>query len=61
MNINNEQHNLLIFSNKTLLYKFNNFNLLRKALTHSSFDYNNNECLEFLGDSILNFIITNIL
>ncbi|MGK7931409.1 MAG: ribonuclease III [Microcystaceae cyanobacterium] len=43
------------------LYNFNNDHLLRLALTHCSFANENeetedNEQLEFLGDSILNFI-----
>ena len=46
-------------------YTFNDENLLEKALRHPSFtnqtlleDYNR---LEFLGDSILNFVISDIL
>ncbi len=39
-------------------YQFNNPKLLSLALTHSSSSQENNERLEFLGDSILNFIIT---
>lgn len=38
-------------------YVFNNINLLNTALSHRSSDENHNERLEFLGDSILNFII----
>ena len=41
-------------------YKFKNRELLKKALTHTSYAYENkiesNEKLEFLGDSILEFI-----
>ena len=41
-------------------YKFKNKNLLKTALTHTSYAYENNvesnEKLEFLGDSILEFI-----
>ena len=41
-------------------YKFKNINLLKKALTHTSYANENhiesNEKLEFLGDSILEFI-----
>jgi ribonuclease-3 len=41
-----------------LNYTFNNPSLLEDALSHRSFRGNkNNERLEFLGDSILNFII----
>ena len=45
---------------KNLQYKFKDINLLKQALTHSSFAYENkvksNEKLEFLGDSILEFV-----
>ena len=41
-------------------YKFKNINLLKRALTHTSYAYENsiesNEKLEYLGDSILEFI-----
>lgn len=43
---------------KKLKYKFKNIQLLIEALTHCSVNKVNNEKLEFLGDSILNFIIT---
>tara|TARA_B100001121_G_C18529109_1_gene545083 strand:+ start:178 stop:843 length:666 start_codon:yes stop_codon:yes gene_type:complete len=40
-------------------YKFNNKDLLHKALTHKSFDNSvNNEKLEFLGDRVLGLIIS---
>lgn len=42
-------------------YQFNNVALLTQALTHRSFAANNNERLEFLGDSVLNFIIAHQL
>ena len=42
-------------------YQFNNLALLMQALTHRSFSGNNNERLEFLGDSVLNFIIAHQL
>lgn len=38
-------------------HTFNDQNLLILALTHRSFGNNNNERLEFLGDSIVNFVI----
>lgn len=38
-------------------YQFNNSTFLKDALTHRSASSNNNERLEFLGDSILNFVI----
>ena len=40
-------------------YYFKDKDLLRKALTHKSFDSkNNNEKLEFLGDRVLGLIIS---
>ncbi|QDP03004.1 ribonuclease III [Thalassotalea sp. PS06] len=47
-------------SNK-LGYQFNDKSLLTQALTHRSAKGNNNERLEFLGDSILGYIIANEL
>jgi ribonuclease III len=38
-------------------YQFNNEELVHLALTHRSYSSNNNERLEYLGDSIVNFII----
>jgi len=40
-------------------YKFKDERLLKTAFTHRSFSLNNNERLEFLGDSILNLVVTN--
>lgn len=42
-------------------YEFSNPKLLENALTHRSAAAENNERLEFLGDSILNFVIAEIL
>ena len=42
-------------------YQFKNAAVLTQALTHRSFSSNNNERLEFLGDSVLNFIIAHQL
>lgn len=42
---------------RRLGYVFNDAALLTRALTHRSHSARNNERLEFLGDSILNFII----
>jgi ribonuclease III len=40
-------------------YQFNNEELLQKAVTHRSFSKNNNnETLEFLGDSVLGLVIS---
>ena len=46
---------------RVLNYQFNQPNLFTEALTHRSKGYKNNERLEFLGDAILNFIITDTL
>lgn len=50
---------------KEVGYKFNNQELLKKALTHTSYAYENevesNEKLEYLGDSILEFISSKYL
>jgi ribonuclease III len=46
---------------KILNYHFNDNSLLELALTHRSFQGKNNERLEFLGDSILNFIVAELL
>lgn len=42
---------------KNLGYNFNNLELLERALRHRSVGKTSNERLEFLGDSVLNFII----
>ena len=43
---------------KKIRYYFRDENLLRKALTHKSFDkHTNNERLEFLGDAVMDLII----
>lgn len=41
--------------------EFDNVELLKLAFTHRSANKNNNERLEFLGDSILGFVVTNWL
>lgn len=52
---------------RKLGYTFENKDLLKKALTHKTFAFESmnaveyNERLEFLGDSILNFIIAEML
>ncbi len=38
-------------------YVFQNKNILKRAVTHRSFGAENNERLEFLGDSVLNCVI----
>ena len=46
---------------KNISYQFNNLQLLKQALTHRSVSKNNNERLEFLGDSILGCVISSEL
>ena len=46
---------------RTIAYTFNNSGLLDVALTHRSVGRNNNERLEFLGDSILGMVIADAL
>lgn len=51
---------------RSINYTFNNKELLLEALTHKSYSYENNleinyERLEFLGDSIINYLLTDIL
>src|SRR3970040_2051382 len=50
---------------KKLDYKFKNQNLLKTALTHSSFanetSVDSNERLEFLGDAVLGFVTARFL
>ncbi len=41
--------------------RFRDERLLRQALTHRSFSQNNNERLEFLGDSVLNLAVAALL
>lgn len=43
---------------KTLQYQFENGGLLSQALTHRSSGSLNNERLEFLGDAVLDFVIS---
>jgi len=49
--------NSLVKLQRRLDYTFRDESLLSQALTHRSFSSHNNERLEFLGDSILNFAI----
>ncbi len=46
---------------KNLGYTFNDIALLERALTHRSVTLKNNERLEFLGDSIINFLMAEVL
>jgi len=43
---------------KNFSYEFNDIGLLKQALTHRSVSKNNNERLEFLGDSVLGCVIS---
>ncbi len=44
-----------------LNYRFHERKLLEQALTHRSYHKNHNERLEFLGDSVLGFVVANSL
>ena len=50
---------------KKIGYEFSNKNLLKTALTHSSYANEhrtkNNELLEFLGDSVLSIIVSDYI
>lgn len=46
---------------KTLRYRFTNTDLLAQALTHRSATGPNNERLEFLGDAVLGFVISDAI
>ncbi|ANF17027.1 ribonuclease III [Buchnera aphidicola (Schlechtendalia chinensis)] len=54
-------HNVVSKLQKTLGYIFTKKDLLIQALTHRSANSKHNERLEFLGDSILSFVIANAL
>jgi len=45
----------------TLGYQFNNRHLLQQALTHRSCPGDNNERLEFLGDAVLDVVISEVV
>jgi ribonuclease III len=53
-------HSLDAFS-RHLGHRFDDPSLLELAMTHRSYGGRNNERLEFLGDSIVNFIIAEVL
>jgi ribonuclease-3 len=53
--------NVLPVLQTRISYSFTQPELLQQALTHRSFSASNNERLEFLGDSVLNFIIAHQL
>lgn len=53
--------NIIAKLSQRLDYTFQNSQLLELALTHRSLGHQNNERMEFLGDSILNWIIAEAL
>lgn len=53
--------NLIDFIKTRIGYEFIDIKLLELALTHKSFSKNNNERLEFFGDSILSMMISELL
>jgi len=57
----NRQQQLLQKLSDRLAYQFNDLSLLQQALTHRSAKGEHNERLEFLGDSILGFVIAEAL
>ena len=68
MNIQKKEKNKLLSLQNNLNYKFNNEELLSLAMTHSSYAnehkmgvVENNERLEFLGDAILNLVVSQYL
>jgi ribonuclease-3 len=56
-----ERHAKLLQLSKALGYEFKNIHYLQSALTHRSMGAKNNERLEFLGDSLVNFMIADVL
>jgi len=46
---------------KTLSYRFNDASLFKQALTHRSAPGNSNERLEFLGDAVLDVVVSEVL
>ena len=42
-------------------YTFSNDDLIKKALTHKSSSSDNNERLEFLGDSVISLVVSEAL
>jgi len=45
----------------SLDYEFNDVRLLEQSLTHRSAPGDNNERLEFLGDAVLDFVISEVV
>jgi len=57
----NKENKFLLDFQELIKYEFKDSSLLKQALTHRSYGKNNNEKLEFLGDSVLNMIIAEYL
>lgn len=51
----------VIFLQEKIAYVFSDQQLCLQALTHRSFGAHHNERLEFLGDAVLDFLITDII
>lgn len=51
----------LIALQRRLQHEFSNAGLLSRAVTHRSFSMDHNERLEFLGDSVLNLAVADLL
>lgn len=60
-NIEVERERKLVQLSEKLGYRFNDLSLLQWALTHRSAGSRNNERLEFLGDSLVNFMVADAL
>ena len=54
------ERKLVQLANK-LGYEFGDLSFLQRALTHRSAGSKNNERLEFLGDSLVNFMVADVL
>ena len=55
------RNNALKKLQNTIDYSFRQPEILEQAMTHRSFSAKNNERLEFIGDSILNYVIAKML
>lgn len=61
MGLDREREAKLLALAKSLGYQFKDLGLLSLALTHRSLGAKNNERLEFLGDSLVNFMVADVL
>ena len=59
--MNKQQYNALQRLQNTIDYVFRQPEILEQAMTHRSFSAQNNERLEFIGDSILNYVVAKML